>query len=93
MKMVRVTQDPEKPVPVEVIAESITSMADGIRKLRAGPLKDSALFILIQRACPGVGRFKQKPSMGHVRAMLEGIESLESEYLKGKPKPVDSTKK
>jgi len=81
-------QDAEKPVPVEIIADSIVSISDGLRKLRAGRLNDRALILLIQHASPmaGAGRLRKPISAKEVRAVLEGIESLEREYLKPKPK-------
>lgn len=34
----QVKQDPEKPVPVEVLAENIKQISAGLRKLKQGPL-------------------------------------------------------
>ena len=80
MKKVTVKQDEKKPVPVEVMAASIVSISEGIKKLRASPLNDRALVLLIQHACPQVN---YKPVSGKdVRAVLAGIEGLEREYLK-----------
>lgn len=86
MKKVIVKQDELEPVPVEVLAESIKAIADGVKKLRAGPLNDRALFLLIQKASPMVGKgYNRKPiTEKEVRAVIEGMESLESTYLKKK---------
>lgn len=81
-KSVKITQDKEKPVPVEVIAADIQAISQGIKKLRQGPLNDNALYLLIQHAAPTVG---QRPvSKQQIKAVLAGIEALESEYLKKK---------
>ncbi|HKW15638.1 MAG TPA: hypothetical protein VJS69_14215 [Candidatus Krumholzibacteria bacterium] len=71
--------------PVEIIAESIKAIADGVRKLRAGPLTDRALFLLIQHSAPMVrGRYI---GISEIKRVFDGISSLEGEYLKKKVKP------
>lgn len=79
---VKVIQQDDKPIPVEVLAQSIKAISDGIKKLRSGPLTDTALILLIQHASPTVGY--QKVTIKHVRAVLDGMESLERTYLKKK---------
>ncbi len=70
-------------VPTEVLADSIVSIAQSMKKLRAGRLTDKALFLLIQHAAPkpshGVGG---QVTQAHIRAVFEGIESLEATFLK-----------
>ena len=89
MKPVKVTQNPNTPVvPVEIIAASIKAISEGMKKLRSGPLNDRALYLLIQHAAPNVngGRWsKSALTVKQIKAVFEGIESLEREYLK-KPK-------
>jgi hypothetical protein len=85
MKTISVKQNEEKPVPVEVIAESIVAISSGIKKLLKGPLNERALILLIQDAAPAVGRFKSKPvSQADIKAVITGIESLEETFLKPK---------
>lgn len=81
-----VRQDPEKEVPVEVLAESIKAISAGIKKLRQGPLQDDALYLMIQHAAP-----KQRTksygaktfiSTRVIKAVIQGMESLEKEFLK-----------
>ncbi len=89
MKKVKVVvkQNEEKPVPVEVIADSIKSISEGIKKLRSGPLNDKALMLLIQHAAPTKGSYSyQKITIGEIKAVLDGIEGLEEFYLKKKTK-------
>lgn len=83
-----VKQDQEKPIPVEVLAESIKAISDGVRRLRAGPLNEDALLLLIQDATPAVtyGYKRIKLSSRHIKAVLNGMESLERAYLKPRPK-------
>ena len=78
----------EKETTVEVIAASVKAISDGIKKLRSGPLNDKALVLLIQHSCPyKAGRYGSgMVTAKEVRAVLEGIESLEDTYLKKKPK-------
>lgn len=82
MKKPIVKQTPEKEVPVEVLAESIVAISQGIRKLRSGRLTDRALLLLIQDAAPSISH---KPiSQREIKAVLEGIDSLERMYIKKK---------
>lgn len=84
----RIKQEQGKePMPVEVLAESIRSISQGIKKLQEGPLNDKCLYLLIQNAAPSTGRNYQKISIAEIKAVLNGIESLASTYLK-KKKPV-----
>lgn len=82
MAKLKVMHNPEKEVPTEVLAESIVSMAAGIRKLRAGRLNDNALHLLIQNAAPSVGRGYTPLSLKQIRAVFAGIDALEATYLK-----------
>lgn len=81
-----VNNDEENPTPIEVIAEAIVAISQGIKKLRQGPLNDEALIMLIQNAAPNVGgrRYGTSTPISKktIRAVLEGIESLETTYLK-----------
>jgi hypothetical protein len=87
MAKATVKQVPEKEIPTEVLATSIVSISEGIKKLRAGRLTDRALWLLIQDAAPSVGgKFgNAKLSMKEIRAVFEGIESLERVFIKKKP--------
>ena len=85
MKKVQIRQDPEKPVAVDILANAIVAMAEGVRKLRAGPLNDKALTLLIQHAAPKPNGYKQPLTAKQIRAVFDGIDALESEYLKKKP--------
>lgn len=71
---VAVRQDETKPVPVEVLAESIRHISEGVRKLRAGPLNDKALLLLIHHSTGVAQR--------DIKAVLDGIESLDTAYLR-----------
>lgn len=83
---VKVVQNPESPVATEVIAEAIVAISQGVKKMLAGPLNESALILLITNATPSVGRGYRKTvvSARAVKAVLAGMESLEREYLKPK---------
>lgn len=85
MKKLIVKQNEEKPVPVEVLAESIKNISAGVKKLLEGPLNERALLLLIQNAAPSIGSYpSRKVTNTEVRAVLEGIESLERVYIKNK---------
>lgn len=81
-KKIQVIQDDSKPVPIEVMAQSIRSISSGIKKLLAGPLNSTALILLIQNACPSGSFGGRKPTRKEVEGVLDGIESLERAYLK-----------
>lgn len=72
-------------VATEVIAEAIVSISQGIKKLLAGPLNEKALLLLITHTCPQWGRYpKRSVGQREVKAVLEGIQSLEKQFLKPK---------
>lgn len=83
MKIV-VKQDEKKPIAVEVLAHAITEIAQGVRKLRAGPLNDAALVLLIEHAAPrpSGGYRVTKVGKREIKAVLDGIDALEATYLK-----------
>lgn len=88
-KNVVLKQDEDAPVPVEVLAAGIKAISEGVRKLRAGPLNEDALVLLLVDATPAIyyGYKRIKMTAKHIRAVLEGMQSLEATFLKKKPKP------
>lgn len=77
---VSIAQASEKPVPIDVLADSIVSIARGIRQLQRGPLNDRALMLLIQHAAPQVNL---KPiSQKEIKAVFAGIDALEAAYIR-----------
>jgi hypothetical protein len=89
VKKVEVKQDEKIEIPIQVIATSIKAISEGIKILRSGPLNDKALILLIQNAAPNVGGPYKQSKIGttEIRAVLEGMESLEATYLKKKVRP------
>lgn len=73
-KKVVVKQDAEKPVEVEVLAQAIVDIANAGKRLAASRLNRKAVIVLLAHDT-GLGQ-------GTVRTVLEGIESLQSTYLK-----------
>jgi hypothetical protein len=65
-----------KPVPTEIIAESIVEIAQGMKRFRAGRLNDRALVILLS-AETGIGR-------GVIETVLKAMADLEEIYLNKK---------
>ncbi len=85
--LIAVKQVEGKEVTIEVLAQSITDISTGIKKLRSGRLNDRALLLLIQNAAPSLhsGRYSYKPvPIKTIQHVLNGIENLEAEYLKKK---------
>lgn len=86
-KPITIIQPEGKEVPIEIIADAIEAMSKGIKALRAGRLNDRALYLLIQDAAPSIGArhgSKKPVSVREIKAVLEGLESLEATYLKNK---------
>lgn len=79
-----VKQNPDKPVAVEILAESIVAIAQGVRNLVAGPLNERALHLLIQNAAPSSGgrRGYSPIAIKDIKAVFAGIAALEATYLK-----------
>lgn len=74
---------------VEVLATEISRISSGIKALRAGPLNERALLLLIQHAAPNPGgsRNDYKPlPIATIRRVLGGLDGLAAEYLKPKKK-------
>lgn len=86
-KKITVKHDEESPVPLEIMAQSIVAISAGIQKLRAGPLNERCLLMLIQGACPDVrvGKYAKSPvTQKQIKCVLDGISQLEAAYLKPK---------
>lgn len=73
-KKVEVVQDFENPIPVKILAESIKSIAEGYRKLRASGLNDRAITVLLKDAT-GVPSIK-------IRMVMQALSQLDRLYLK-----------
>lgn len=86
-KKVAVKQIAGNEVPAEVLATAIVSISRGIKALRETRLNDKALYMLIAYAAPNVGGQRNAKPLGQrdVKAVIEGIESLEATYLKPIP--------
>jgi hypothetical protein len=74
---VQIVNDAE--VPAEVLASSIVTIAEGVRKLRAAKLGDRALFLLIQDACP------ERIGLDKIRMIFDAAGELDKRYIR-KPK-------
>lgn len=71
-----VKQTPDAEVPTEVLAESIVAISQGVKKLRAGRLNETALVLLLQHACKGV------VSRNHIKCVLDALQDLERLYVR-----------
>lgn len=83
-KKIKIVKAEESEITTEIIAEAIVSISEGIKKLKAGKLKDHALYLLIQHAAPmsGTKYKKTRVSVSDIKAVIQGMESLSKEYLK-----------
>lgn len=71
-----VTQKPDEEIATEILATEIVAISQGIKRLRSGRLNDRALILLIQDAVSGT------ITRTTVKAVLDGLESLEKQFIK-----------
>ncbi len=62
----------EEVVPVEIIAQSIVRLDDGVKRMTLSGLRENAIVVLLHDYC-GVG----KPA---IRDVLKGLRQLRSHY-------------
>jgi hypothetical protein len=82
MSRIKVNQDPEDEVVVEVMAKAIVDISEGIKRIRSGPLNEKALLILIQHATKTKNRNGSRYSVQEIKDILDGMENLSRTYLK-----------
>ncbi len=73
-RIVKVKQLPEQKIPVEIMAESIKEISDGIKKMRSGKLTDRAIILLIHDHC--------NVSFKDIKSVMDSMQELSSIYLK-----------
>lgn len=73
-KKISVIKDPETPVAVEVIEQSILDIAEGMRKINNTRLTRRALVYLIH--------MNSKVAIGTIEIVLNNLDALEQTYLK-----------
>lgn len=70
----KLIQDPNKPeIPAEIVAQSIESIAVGMRKMMATRLNKRAVMLLIRDSC-GL-------SITEIEKVLSSLENLDRRYL------------
>ena len=69
-----VTQQDDKPVKVEVLAQAIVDLGNASKRLAASSLNRKAVVVLLAHQT-GLGQ-------GVVKTVLEGISELEATYLR-----------
>ena len=62
---------------LEELQEQIKAISESVSTIRSSGLSERALLVLIQHACPAVGRPPKRPSQKLIRQILDGIECLE----------------
>ena len=80
---VQVTQDPERPVPRNILAASIIEIGRAMKSLtQTGGLTKEAVIVLAQHCCRSPYKGATKPGIADVRAVIESLENLEKEFIK-----------
>ncbi len=65
-----------EPIPTEIIAEDICTIAEGMRAIRKGRLNEKALIVLL---CHDTDL-----GVGTIKTVLASLDGLEDTYLKKK---------
>jgi len=71
---VNVVQNPDKPVPAEIIANAILEISKAMKSLNDSRLKRRAIVTLLHDSC--------QVSRTDIINVLDGLEQLEKEWLK-----------
>lgn len=73
-------------VAAEIIAQAVVDLSAGVKRLLAGKLNEEALIILIQNAAPRSKKHRYGTGTPYpqkvIRNVLQGLASLEKQYLK-----------
>jgi hypothetical protein len=73
---VSIKQDSEKPIAVELLAQSIADIAEGMRQVSASRLTRAALITLIHE--------RSKVARRNIELVLNNLDQLEQIWLKPK---------
>lgn len=65
---------PETPIAVEILAQSIVDIGEGMRRINSSRLNRHALLVLLKSA--------SGQSMSSIGSVLNALENLEATYLK-----------
>lgn len=71
---VAVVQDPDKPVPREILAEALVRIGEAFVKLRASGLNRRAIVLLVSES--------SGQTRGAVGDVLDALESLSKDYCR-----------
>lgn len=66
---------------IEELRQEVKAISASVTKLRASGISENALVALIQKACPSYLDSRRriiKPSVKIIRAVMDGMESLEA---------------
>jgi hypothetical protein len=77
---IKIKQDEEKPIPLEILATSIIEFEKATRRMASAGLTDRAIALLLQDAIPG------NMSILAIMATLKYLPKLADIYLRRQPK-------
>ena len=83
--VVQQSQEPDEVIERNVLATSIVEISKAIGRLQKGGINMKAIEVLTWHNCKcstSGGHYGQKPSQTEVRAVLQSLRELESEYCK-----------
>lgn len=71
-----IKNDKDKPLPVEIIAESIVEVAKGFRAMRNSRLTRRAIMILIKDSCTG------NVTLSDISKIMDAAADLDKNFIK-----------
>lgn len=83
VKKVAVVQKPGEEVTSEILASAIVDISKSVKALRAGRLRDRALFLLIKDALPG----GSGTTLTDIYDVFKALDDLERQFIRPASKP------
>jgi hypothetical protein len=71
-------EPPAEEVPAEILATSIVAISEAMDRLMQGRLNASAVYLLIQNACPS----KDRPTIRQIETVLQAARDLKKTYVR-----------
>lgn len=75
-KTIKIASTKENPVPLDILASSIRDIAGAMKKIKAGPVKERVIVLLIRDALNG------RVTLGDIESVLSVITDLDKKFLK-----------
>ena len=77
MANIKIKKNEDKPEPIELLAQSVTQVAEGFKKLQNSPLTQRAIIVLLH---DGIGASNITKSQ--IKLVIEALPRLKAWYIK-----------